>query len=154
MTSVGATLRLLGASSFSDSLVSRFPRTLPLTELGPLITPVIGVCGGVVHGKLEKDAFAAGNPGIVPREGVGLLVIIPDWVTTDDVESDLVGLGGRIADGCAPGVVLRAGVGAGEFEDRNPGGSCFSMKGGAVLVVGVGVGVACAEETGDMAGDG
>jgi len=144
----------LGASSFSDSLVSRFPSTLPLTELGPLTKPVMGVCGGVVHGKLEKDELAAGKPGIVPRDGVGLLVMIPDWVATEDVEFDLVGLGGRIADCCVHGVVLRAGVGAGEFDDTNPGGGCFSTKGGAVLAVGVGVGVACAEETADTAGDG
>ena len=144
----------MGASSFSDSLVSRFPSTLPLTELGPLTTPVMGVCGGVVHGKLEKDEFPPETPGIVPRDGVGLLVMIPDWVTTDDVEFDLVGLGGRIADCWVLGVVLRAGVGAGEFEDTNPGGGCLSTKGGAVLVVGVGVGVACADETVDTAGDG
>lgn len=153
-TSVGATLRLLGASSFSDSLVSRLPSTLPLTELGPLTTPAIGVCGGVVHGRLEKDEFAAATPGTVPRDGVGLLVIVPDWVATDEVEFDLVGLGGRIADCWVLGVVLRTGVGAGECKHTKPGGGCFSTKGGALLAIGVGVGVACADETVDMAGDG
>ena len=44
-TGVGATLRFLGScdSSFSDSLVSLLPNTLPLTELGLLIIPDIGV---------------------------------------------------------------------------------------------------------------
>ena len=37
--------------------------------------------------------------------------------------------------------MLRAGVGAGELEETNPGGSCFS-NGGAVAVIGVFVGVA------------
>lgn len=103
--------------------------------------PVMGVCGGVVQGRLEKDELVAA--GTVPSDGVGLLVIVPDCVTTDEVELDLVGLGGRIADCCVPGVVLRAGVRAGEFDDTKlGGGGCFSMKGGAVPPVGVGVGVA------------
>ena len=108
----------------------------------------------MVHGKLEKDEFAAATPGTVPRDGVGLLVMIPDWVATDEVEFDLVGLGGRIADCWVLGVVLRAGVGAGEFDGANPGGGCFSTKGGAVPAMGVGVGVACADDTVDTAGEG
>ena len=51
-----------------------------------------------------------------------------------------MGLGGRIEDCCVLGVVPRIGVGAGEFDDTKPGGGCFS-KGGAVAVIGVGVGV-------------
>jgi hypothetical protein len=45
-TRVGAILLFLGCfvrSSFSDSLVSRLPRMLPLTELAVLVTPGIGV---------------------------------------------------------------------------------------------------------------
>lgn len=130
------------------------PRTLPLTELGPLTTPVIGVCGGVVHGRLEKDEFAAVTPGIVPTEGVGLLVMVPEHVATEELELDLVGVGGRIVDGCVLGVVLRAGTGPGEFDGTKPGGGCFSTKGGAVVAIGVGVGVACADDTVDNAGEG
>lgn len=66
LTGVGATLRFLGAvvgSSFSDSLVSLLPSTLPLTELGLLMIPDIGVCGGVVQGKPLKDGFAAATLG-------------------------------------------------------------------------------------------
>ena len=83
MTGVGAILLLFGipaVSSFSDSLVSRLPRILPLTELAALITPDIGVCGGVVHGKLEKDVFAAATLGTLPNVGVGLLLITPAGV--------------------------------------------------------------------------
>ena len=61
--------------------------------------PAIGVCGGVVHGKLAKDEFAAATPGTVPIDGVGLLVMVPDWVATEELEFDLAGVGGRIA-GC------------------------------------------------------
>ena len=101
---VGAILLFFGEalwSSFSDSLVSRLPRTLPLTELAVLITPDMGVCGGVVQGKLAKDVLAAAMLGTFPNVGVGLLLMTPagvcawdDWVTMEDVEFDLVGLGG------------------------------------------------------------
>ena len=82
-TKVGATLRFLGTvfvcSSRSDSLVSRFPRTLPLTELGLLLTmPDIGVWGGVVHGRLMKAGLVAATLGTFPKVGVGLLLIICD----------------------------------------------------------------------------
>lgn len=78
LTSVGAILLFLGAvvSSFSDSLVSLFPSTLPVTELGLLLTmPDIGVCGGVVHGRLLKEGFVAATLGTLPSVGVGLLTI-------------------------------------------------------------------------------
>lgn len=73
LTSVGATRRFFGtASSLSDSLVSRFPSTLPLTELGLLMMPDdMGVCGGVVHGRPLKDALAAATLGTLPKVGVG-----------------------------------------------------------------------------------
>lgn len=64
-----------------------------------------------------------------------------------------MGLAGRIVDCWVLGVVLRAGVGAGEFEATNPGGSCFS-RGGAVAVTGVGVGVTCADEAVDIDSEG
>ena len=51
-------------------------------------------------------------------------------------------------------MVLRAVVGPGELEDGNPGGGCFSRRGGAVLAMGVGVGVACADEAVEIAGEG
>ena len=77
-TRVGATLLFFGTvvwSSFSDSLVSLLPNTLPLTELAVLVTPPMGVCGGVVHGRLpNEDAFAAATLGTLPTVGVGLLV--------------------------------------------------------------------------------
>ena len=101
LTRVGAILFFFGTpagSSSSDSLVSLFPRTLPLTELGPLTIPAMGVCGGVVKGRFEKELLVAATLGTLPSVGVGLLVMTPDWVATDDVELDLVGLGGRIAD--------------------------------------------------------
>ena len=123
-------------------------------ELGPLTTPVMGVCGGVVHGRLENDELAAATPGTVPTDGVGLLVMSPDCVATEDVEFDRVGVGGRMADCWVLGVVLRAGVGPGELAGANPSGGCFSTNGGAVPVIGVGVGVACAEDTVDAAGEG
>lgn len=66
----------------------------------------------------------------------------PDCVATDDVELDRVGLGGRIVDCWVLGVVLRAGVGTGEFDGTKFGGGCFSTNAGAVPVIGVGVGVA------------
>lgn len=74
---VGAILLFFGCtplSSFSDSLVSLFPRTLPLTELAVLITPD-GVSGGVVHGKPVNEALEAATLGTFPRVGVGLLVM-------------------------------------------------------------------------------
>ena len=77
-TNVGAILLFFGAvvSSFSDSLVSLFPRTLPVTELGLLLAiPDIGVCGGVVHGKLLKVGFVVATLGTLPNVGVGLLTI-------------------------------------------------------------------------------
>ncbi|KAL8732442.1 MAG: hypothetical protein Q9181_003950 [Wetmoreana brouardii] len=77
LTGTGTTLRFFGTtSSLSDSLVSRFPSTLPLTELGALTPPAIGVCGGVVHGSGPKELDAA-TLGTFPSVGVGLLVMIP-----------------------------------------------------------------------------
>lgn len=74
---MGAIRRFLGApSSFSDSLVSRLPSTLPLTELAALTTPAIGVCGGVVQGSGPNELVAA-TLGTLPSVGVGLLVITP-----------------------------------------------------------------------------
>ena len=140
---VGAIRRFFGAaSSLSDSLVSRFPRTLPLTELGALIPPPIGVCGGVVQGSVPNELLAA-TLGTLPSVGVGLLVMMPpelgkcdDCVATDDAELDRVGLGGWPieplvwdADGAA-------------------------ISGGAEMAVGVGVGVTCADDTAETAGDG
>ncbi len=62
-------------------------------------------------------------------------------MTTEDVELDLVGLGG--------------GNGAGEAEGANTGVGCLSKDGGAEAAVGVGTGVGCAEEPVDIgAGDG
>ena len=101
MIRVGAILFFFGtptSSSNSDSLVSLFPSTLPLTELGPLTTPDMGVCGGVVNGRPEKEVLAAATLGTFPSVGVGLLVMMPDCVATEEVELDLVGLGGRITD--------------------------------------------------------
>lgn len=83
LTGVGAILLFFcfpAWSSISDSLVSRLPRTLPLTELGALTTPDIGVCGGVVHGKFEKEVLAAATLGTFPSVGVGLLLIMPAGV--------------------------------------------------------------------------
>ena len=144
LTNVGATLLFFGTvacSSFSDSLVSLFPRTLPLTELGLLITPDIGVWGGVVHGKLLKNGFIAATLGTFPSVGVGLLINIwDDCVAIEEVELDRVGLGGW---------------GAGDAADANPGVVCFSKKGGAEEAVGVGIGVGWADETVDIgAGEG
>ena len=131
---MGATLLFFGTagSSFSDSLVSLFPRTLPLTELGRLlIIPDIGVCGGVVHRRPLKDGLVAATLGTLPSVGVGLLLIIwDDCVAIDDVELDLVGLGG----GSGPGEGARIGVG------------CLSKVEGANGAVGVGIGVGCAED--------
>jgi hypothetical protein len=140
---VGATLLFFGTagSSFSDSLVSLLPSTLPLTELGRLlINPDIGVCGGVVQDKPLKDGFVAATLGTLPKVGVGLLLIIcDDCVAIDDVELDLLGLGG----------------GSGAGEGASTGVHCLSKVGGADAAVGVGTGVGCDEdpvETG--AGDG
>ena len=102
---MGAIRRFFGTaveSSFSDSLVSRLPRTLTLTELVALITPPgIGVCGGVVQGKPVKEVLDATTLGTLLTIGTGLLVTTPvedwiwdDWVMIDEVEFDLVGLGG------------------------------------------------------------
>ena len=138
-TSVGAILLFFGtvASSFSDSLVSLFPSTLPVTELGLLLTiPDIGVCGGVVHVKLLKAGFVAATLGTLPRVGVGLLIICDDCVATDDVELDLVGLGG--------------GNGAGDAEGAKIGVLCLSKDTGAEAAVGVG----WAGDAVDVAGDG
>lgn len=81
--------------------MSLLPRILPLTELAVLVTPAIGVCGGVVHDRLVNDGFDAATLGTLPSVGVGLLVMTTpefcDWggcVITDDVEFDRVGLGG------------------------------------------------------------
>ena len=123
------------------------PRTLPLTELAVLITPDMGVCGGVVHGKPVNEALDAATLGTFPRVGVGLLVITAaelcswdDGVMADDDEFDLVGLG-------------RFATGRGENEDATAEMGCFS-KGVADTVVGVGVGVGWAEEAAEIAGDG
>ena len=140
---VGAIRRFLGtASSLSDSLVSRLPRTLPLTELGALIPPPSGVCGGVVHGRVPNELLAA-TLGTLPSVGVGLLVMMPpepcrwdDCVATDEAEFDRVGLGG-----CPIEPVKGDGDGA-------------AIKEGAEIAVGVGVGVTCADETVETAGDG
>lgn len=79
LTNVGASLLFFGTkSSFSDSLVSRFPRTLPLTELGRLLIIPNGVCGGVVHGRPLKDEFGAVTLGTFPNVGVGLFPTICD----------------------------------------------------------------------------
>lgn len=91
--------------------------------------PDMGVCGGVVHGKWSKDAFVAATLGILPSVGVGLFPTIKDdCVTTDDVELDLVGLGG--------------GRGAGEADGASRGVDGLSNDGGAFAAVGVGTGVA------------
>ena len=62
--------------------------------------PVIGVCGGVVQGKVPKE-LAAATLGTFPTVGIGLLVITPpelgakdDCVAMDEAELDRVGLGG------------------------------------------------------------
>ena len=96
MTSVGA-IRLFfeacDCSSFSDSLVSLLPSTLPLTELGRLMTPDMGVCGGVVQGRPVKEGLTAARLGTLPIMGVGLL--ITGWdvsVAIDEIEFDRVGL--------------------------------------------------------------
>lgn len=107
----------------------------------------MGVCGGVVHGKPVNEVLDAATLGTFPSVGVGLLVITPvepcswdDGVMAELDEFDLVGLG-------------RLATGAGENEDVTAGGACFS-KGGAEAVVGVGVGVGCAEDAAEIAGDG
>lgn len=112
-----------------------------------LITPDMGVCGGVVHGRPGNEALDAATLGTFPSVGVGLLVITPvelcswdDEVMADDDELDLVGLGGLA-------------TGAGENEDAAAGAACFS-NGGADAVVGVGVGVGWAEDAAEIAGDG
>jgi len=144
VTRVGATLLFLGSrvcSSFSDSLASRFPKALPLTELGLLMTPDIGVCGGVVHGSPPKDGLAAATLGTLPMVGVGLLMIAcDDSVAIEDIEFDRVGLGG--------------GGGAGEAGNGNAGVGGLSNDGGADAV-GVGTGVGCADPAVEIgAGDG
>ena len=122
--------------------MSRFPSTLPLTELGRLLIIPDGVCGGVVQGKPLNDEFGAVTLGTFPSVGVGLLpTICDDCVTIDEVEFDLVGLGG--------------GKGAGDADGPGPGVGWLSNEGGAEAAVGVGTGVACAEELVDIgAGEG
>lgn len=122
--------------------MSRFPRTLPLTELGALVPPPIGVCGGVVHGRVPNELLAA-TLGTLPSVGVGLLVMMPpelcmcdDCVATEDAEFDRVGLGG-----CPIEPVKGDGDGA-------------AIRGGAAMAVGVGVGVTCVDDTAETAGDG
>ena len=130
-------------SSRSDSLVSRFPSTLPLTELGRLLTmPDIGVWGGVVQGSPLNVGLVAARLGTLPKVGVGLLLTAcDDWVTMEDVELERVGLGG--------------GRGTGEADGANTGVGCLSKGGGADAAVGVGTGVACADEAVETgAGDG
>ena len=124
-TRVGAILLFFGiaVSSFSDSLVSLFPSTLPLTEPGLLITPDIGVCGGVVHGRPLNDGFVAATLGTLPSVGVGLFTIWDDCVAIEDAELVRVGLGG--------------GRGAGEAEGANTSVLCLSKE-GADAVVGLG----------------
>lgn len=74
---------------------------MPLTELDVLVTPALGVCGGVVHGKPPNDVPGAATLGTFPRVGVGLLIttcegfcVCDDGATLDDAELDLVGLEG------------------------------------------------------------
>ena len=101
----------------------------------------MGVCGGVVHGRPLKDGLVAATPGTLPRVGVGLLTICDDNVATDEVEFERVGLGG--------------GKGAGEADGASTGVGCLSNDGGADAAVGVGTGVAWADEVVDIeAGDG
>ena len=91
--------------------------------------PDIGVCGGVVHGRLLKDGLVAATLGTLPSVGVGLLLTIwDDCVATEEVELDLVGLGG--------------GKGAGEADGASLGVGCRSNAGGTETAVGVGTGVA------------
>lgn len=135
LNNVGAILRFFGwtsVSSFSDSLVSLFPRTLPLTELDALIAPYIGVWGGVVQGKPVNAELEPITLGTLPSVGVGLLAMAPVGVCSCDVGTEedefvLPGLG-RLADV------------AGEKEDPDRGTTSFS-NGGAEDVVGVGTGV-------------
>ena len=133
---VGAILLFFGiaVSSFSDSLVSLFPSTLPLTEPGLLTTPAMGVCGGVVHGRPLNDRFVAATLGTALRVGVGLFTTRDDCVAIEDAELDRVGLGG--------------GRGAGEAVGAITGVDCFS-NGGADAVVGLG----CAVDMVDTAGE-
>ena len=110
--------------------MSRLPSTLPATELGRLITPDIGVSGGVVHGSPAKDGFIAATLGTAPIIGVGLLITgWEDSVAIDDMEFERVGLGG--------------GGGNGDWAGNGVCG--FSNDSGADTAVGVGTGVGCAE---------
>jgi len=86
----------------------------------------------VVIGNAE---LVAATLGTFPSVGVGLLVIIPESVAIDEVELDLVGLGG-----------CRSATGDG--EGANPDEGCL-INAGAVAVVGVGVGVGVAEPVAD-----
>lgn len=101
------------------------------------MTPDMGVCGGVVQGSPLKDGFElapAATPGTLPSVGVGLLpMACEDSVAIEEIEFERVGLGGR--------------GGAGDAEGGMVGGGCLSKDAGADVAVGVGVGVACAEET-------
>jgi hypothetical protein len=64
-------------------------------------TPDMGVCGGVVKGRVGGWAeFAAVTSGTEPRVGVGLfMTVAADWwaeiVLIDDAEDDRAGLAGR-----------------------------------------------------------
>lgn len=109
-TSVGATRRFFGCSascpllsSFSVSLAgraSRLPRTLPLTEFGPLCDTVdIGVWGGVLNGRAGGwEELAAVTSGTAPKVGVGLLTTAgcwaEDWVVIEHAELERAGLAG------------------------------------------------------------
>ena len=75
------------------------PKTTPLVELDVLVTPALGVSGGVVHGKPPKEEFGAATLGTLPKVGVGLLMTTleafcawADGHTLDDDELDVVGL--------------------------------------------------------------
>ena len=127
LTAVGAIRRFLGpGSSRSDSLVSRLPSTLPVTDDGRLITPDIGVSGGVDHGCPPNDELDAVTLGTLPIIGVGLLTTgCEASVAIEDIELDLAGLWG----GGGAGDCMRTGVGG------------FSNERGADGAVGVCSGV-------------
>lgn len=115
--------------------MSRLPRTLPLTELLALWdTPDdIGVCGGVVRGRVGGCAeLAAVTRGTDPNVGVGLLMTVcgcwvEERVATEEVELDRAGLEGR---GVAAGWEARAATGP---------GLVFTTEGDEIWLVGAGV---------------